>query len=88
MLSFEQIVESMYLFEAKEVFLDIKILTKGDRQTTGLEKGISTATARVSSLLATAKSRDETDFVYLSFALHCVISFQLQPPGESQTTEW
>ena len=31
----------------KEVFLTLQILTKEDRQTTGFEKGILTATARV-----------------------------------------
>ena len=46
-LFFEQIFQSMYMFYAREVFLTLQILTKEDRQTTGLEKGVLTATARV-----------------------------------------
>ena len=46
-LFFEQIFQSMYMFYAREVFLTLQILTKEDRQTTGLEKGVLTATVRV-----------------------------------------
>ena len=46
-LFFEQIFQSMYMFYARENFLTLQILTKEDRQTTGLEKGVLTATARV-----------------------------------------
>ena len=46
-LFFEQILESIYLFDAREVFLTLQILTKEDRQITGLQKGVLTAAARV-----------------------------------------
>ena len=67
-LSFKQIFESIYLFDAREVFLTLQILAKEDRQTTGLQiKGCLDRCCSRRRSVANARSRTWWDNFCISF---------------------